>query len=160
MTDKAAERKDIYIARCVLVLSAAVLAAWLLFGRSGGAAGTVRLAPVQTIGEFYVDRAALRRNELDRLNDIVSDTGTPEEIRLAAGRRALEVLERADKEAAIEAVLAARGYEPVLVTVQSDSVNVLIRSERLERQDAAVILDLVMRECGVTGGNVKIIPVN
>ena len=90
----------------------------------------------------------------------MADERAPEEIRLAAGRRALELMDRSQKEAAIEAVLSARGYAPLVVTVQSDSVNVLIEAESLERRDAQTILDLVMRETGVTGGNVKIIPIN
>ena len=118
----------------------------------------MRVEPVQAMSDFYTDREALRGDELDRLREIVADEGTPEEIRLAAGRRELALMDRSEKEAAIEAVLTARGYAPVVVTVQSDSVNVLIKTESLTRQDAAAILDLVMRETGVTGGNVKIIP--
>ena len=64
------------------------------------------------------------------------------------------------EEATIEAVLNARGYELPVVTVHSDSVNVVVRAGTLERDEAGVILELVMRETGVTGGNVKIIPIN
>ncbi len=157
--DRAHDKRDVYMARGVLALSAAVLALWLALGRSGEVR-TVRMEPVQAMSDFYTDREALREGELDRLREIMADGSTPEEIRLAAGRRELALMERADKEAAIEAVLSARGYAPLVVTVQSDSVNVLIKAESLTQQDAAVILDLVMRETGVTGGNVKIIPIN
>ena len=157
--EKTVDRKDIYMARCVLLLSAAVLALWLALGR-GGEARTVRVEPVQAMSDFFTDRAALREDELDRLREIMADERAPEEIRLAAGRRELELMDRSQKEAAIEAVLSARGYAPLVVTVQSDSVNVLIEAESLERRDAQAILDLVMRETGVTGGNVKIIPIN
>lgn len=158
--EKTLDKRDIYMARGVLALSAAVLALWLALGCGGVEVRTVRVEPVQAMSDFYTDREALRGDELDRLREIMADEGTPEEIRLAAGRRELELMDRSEKEAAIEAVLAARGYAPIVVTVQSDSVNVLVRAESIARQDAAVILDLVMRETGVTGGNVKIIPVN
>ena len=49
---------------------------------------------------------------LDRLREIMADESAPEEIRLAAGRRELELIDRSEKEAAIEAVLTARGYAP------------------------------------------------
>ena len=156
--DRAHDKRDVYVARGMLALSAAVLALWLVLGRGGVEVRTVRVEPVQAMSDFYTDREALREDELDRLRKIMADGSTPEEIRLAAGRRELALMERADKEAAIEAVLTARGYAPLVVTVQSDSVNVLIKSESLTQQDAAMILDLVMRETGVTGGNVKIIP--
>ena len=132
---------DVYMARGVLALSAAVLAVWLALGRGGVEVRTVRVEPVQAMSDFYTDRGTLREDELDRLREIMADESVPEEIRL-------------------EAVLTARGYAPAVVTVQPDSVNVLIRAESITQRDAAVILDLVMRETGVTGGNVKIIPVN
>ncbi len=156
MTD---DRKDIYMARGVLALSAAVLAVWLALGR-GSEVRTVRIEPVQAMSDFYTDREALREGELDRLREIMADESVPEEIRLSAGRRELELMDRSEKEAAIEAVLTARGYAPVVVTVQSDSVNVLLKAASLAQRDAAAILELVMRETGVTGGNVKIVPVN
>ena len=151
---------DVYMARGVLALSAAVLAVWLALGRGGVEVRTVRVEPVQAMSDFYTDRGTLREDELDRLREIMADESVPEEIRLAAGLRELELMDRSQKEAAIEAVLTARGYAPAVVTVQPDSVNVLIRAESITQRDAAVILDLVMRETGVTGGNVKIIPVN
>ena len=57
--EKTVDRKDIYMARCVLLLSAAVLALWLALGR-GGEARTVRVEPVQAMSDFFTDRAALR----------------------------------------------------------------------------------------------------
>ena len=40
------------------------------------------------------------------------------------------------------------------------SVDVHVSGVSFEREQSAVILELVMRETGVSGGNVKIIPVN
>ena len=38
--------------------------------------------------------------------------------------------------------------------------NVLVASAGLSRQDAAVMLELIARETGISGGNIKIIPIN
>ena len=96
---------DVYMARGVLALSAAVLAVWLALGRGGVEVRTVRVEPVQAMSDFYTDRGTLREDELDRLREIMADESAPEEIRLAAGRRELELMDRSQKEAAIEAVL-------------------------------------------------------
>ena len=66
--------------------------------------------------------------------------------------------ERAETD--IEGVLSARGFEETLVTVSATAVNVLVRGETLDRRKTAVILDLVLRQTGVTSQNVKIIPIN
>ena len=65
-----------------------------------------------------------------------------------------------EQEATVEAVLSARGYETPVVTVHSDSVNIIVRAESLSQADAEVILELTTRETGVSGANVKIIPIN
>ncbi len=46
-----------------------------------------------------------------------------------------------------------------MVTVSERSANALIPRERLTMQETAVILELVTRQTGLSGGNVKIIPV-
>ena len=117
-------------------------------------------APGQVMAEFLTDRDALRREEISQLQELSQAQGTSEEIKSMAQRRILLLRQWMEQEATIESVLSARGYEPVLVTVHSDSVNVLIACDRLERSDAAVILELASRETGITGGNIKIIPIN
>jgi stage III sporulation protein AH len=69
------------------------------------------------------------------------------------------MLANARSENAIEGILQSRGFEDVLASVSASAANVLIRSEALNHAQSAVILDLVMRQTGLTGGNVKIIPV-
>ena len=64
------------------------------------------------------------------------------------------------KRQTLEGVLRARGYEDAVVTVHQDSVNVLVKAVSLSKSDSAVILELVSRETGQTGGNIKIIPLN
>ena len=77
-----------------------------------------------------------------------------------AQARLLERLDDQEKETTIEGVLRARGFKDAIATVHRDSVNILVRAESLSRQETAVILELVVRETGISGGNVKIIPIN
>ena len=71
----------------------------------------------------------------------------------------LETLSNQEKETTIEGVLRMRGYSGAVATVHEDSVNVLVRAESLSQSETAVILELVLREAGISGGNVKIIPI-
>ena len=61
-----------------------------------------------------------------------------------------------EQEATIEAVLSARGMPPLLVTVRADSVNV-VASAPLSQDEAEAALELIARETGVSGGNIRII---
>lgn len=117
-------------------------------------------SPEAQITVFYSDRNTLRQEEISQLLEMASDPSATESMRASAQERVMELRKWMEQEATVEAVLSARGYETPVVTVHSDSVNVIVRAEELTRQQANVILELVTRETGVTGGNVKIIPIN
>ena len=108
---------------------------------------------------FRLQREQLRARQEAQLNDIVHDEGADGEIRDQARRALLDMLANARSENAIEGILQSRGFEDVLASVSVSAANVLIRSEALNHAQSAVILDLVMRQTDLTGGNVKIIPV-
>lgn len=116
--------------------------------------------PDAQIAVFYSDRNALRQEEISQLLKMASDPSASDSMRASAQERVMLLRKWMEQEATVEAVLAARGYETPVVTVHSDSVNVIVRAQELTRQQAGIILELVTRETGVTGGNVKIIPIN
>ena len=55
-----------------------------------------------------------------------------------------------EKETATENLLAAKGFEDVVVTIVDDSVDVIVNAESLTEQQIAQIEDVVKRktECG------------
>ena len=121
----------------------------------------MKTAPLGTeIAVFASDRNALRQQEIADLKEIAAAPESSEAVRAAAQERMMSLRRWMEQEATVEAVLSARGYETPVVTVHSDSVNVIVRAESLSRADAEVILELTTRETGVSGANVKIIPIN
>ena len=125
-----------------------------------------RPAPMNTalpgteIAVFASDRNALRQQEIADLKEIAAAPESSEAVRAAAQERMMSLRRWMEQEATVEAVLSARGYETPVVTVHSDSVNIIVRAESLSQADAEVILELTTRETGVSGANVKIIPIN
>lgn len=155
-----------------VLLSCALVAA-LALGAACGYLGGVRAAreavtasapavgpTADSMEAFRTERQQLRQMQLSQLNEIVYAENSSDEIVTRARARQMELMEWAEQEQTLEGVLSVRGFEDVLVTVHGDSVNVLVRTDALTREQTAVILELVMRETGVSGGNVKIIPVN
>ncbi|MBR3504175.1 MAG: SpoIIIAH-like family protein [Clostridia bacterium] len=152
------------LALCLSALAFAAAASWPAW-REGGAPATreavaPRPSPAETLTAFYTDRNALREEEIAQLTALAGQADTSDEIRAAAQRRIMALREWMEEEATVEAVLRARGYETALVTVHADSANILILADRVSREDAAVMLELTARETGITGGNIKIIPIN
>lgn len=114
--------------------------------------------PTDAIQQFRDERELIREEEVKQIRAVLS--GEPaDEVKAAAQQQLLKLMDWMEKESTIEGILKARGNEGALVTVHTDSVNVLIRTQDVSQQDSAVILDLVLRETGVTGGNIKIIPI-
>lgn len=112
------------------------------------------------IAAFRTEREQLREMQKAQLNDLIHDSGTEAEIAAMAQRQLLDLCGREEHEVTLEGLLALRGFENPVVTVQADSVNVLLKAQLVTQQECSVILDLVCRETGVQSGNVKIIPIN
>lgn len=117
-------------------------------------------ATVDPIVQFRTERQQLRQMQIEQLNEIVYGGSADAEMVAMARQRQMELMEWSEQELTLEGVLRLREFEDVLVTVHTDSVNVMVRSDALTREQTAVILELVMRETGISGGNVKIIPIN
>lgn len=124
------------------------------------ARAAVSAAPeANPIDAFLLERQQMRQMQITQLNELIASDDTEREIVLRAQRQLLETLSSQEKETTIEGVLRMRGYSGAVATVHEDSVNVLVRAESLSQSETAVILELVLRETGISGGNVKIIPI-
>ena len=159
----AKERLSLLMARAALAASALafVAAAGLPFwaGWPERATPPPAIQPEAAMSEYYSDRNALREAELSELRAIAQSPLTSDELREAAQTRLMALRDWMDQEAAVEAVLAARGYPPVLATVRAGSVNAVL-SAPLTQAEAAVLLELIARETGVEGKNIKLVAIN
>lgn len=116
-------------------------------------------APAEGLEPFRVDRDQLREQECGQLREIIDDSRTDAATRTRAQERLMNLMKWAETEVSIEELLRARGFEAVLVSVHQDCANVLVRTDALTQADAALILELTARESGLTGGAIKVIPV-
>jgi len=118
------------------------------------------LPDTDPITEFRTEREQLRQMQISQLNEIIHGGNASEEIISLAQRNLLEIMRWRELETTLEGVLSLRSFQDVVVTVHTESVNVMVRSEILSEQECTVILELVTRETGISAGNVKIIPIN
>lgn len=122
--------------------------------------GAASPAEEDQLSKFRTEREQLRAMQKSQLNEIIHGGGADGEIIAMAQRQLLSLCRWEETENTLEGVLRLRGYEDCVVTVHDASVNVLVRTELLTRQDSSLILELVCRESGAQSGNVKIIPIN
>jgi len=121
----------------------------------------IEAAEADPLTRFRTEREQLRQRQRGELNDIAHGVQSDPEAAALAQRRLIELMSTEETELKLEGILCARGFEEVLVSLSAQSANVLVRRDSaLTRRETAIILDLVTRETGLTGGNVRIIPIN
>ena len=98
-----------------------------------------------------------QRNELTQdLNEMINNPSTSEEARQEASSMKLQLVKDEETELKIESLLSTKGFEDALVYISSETVNVVVNEEKLEKEDAAKIFDLVAEQAKVNYDNIKL----
>ena len=151
------------LAAAALLLAADAALTWHLarvrFAPRAGSAEVYSEAEQDPLNRFRLEREQLRAREEAQLNEIIHSQSSDAQIVSQAQSRLMELMECARQENVVESILQGRGFQDALASVSRESANIMVRGEALTASQTAVILDLVMRETGLTGGNVKIIPI-
>lgn len=146
-----------------LCLGAVIFGGVRQMRRDLAAVAAVEGPEMSEVERFRAVREQLRALEKAQLNDVAHDADADAELADMARRLLVELCEQEEQERTLEGVLALRGWEEPVVTVHRGSVNVLLRSDAenggvITQAESAAILELVCRETGVEGANVKIMP--
>ena len=149
---------------CLIVASAILCAAVAIVGnldmQRKNVAVSAAVEAENPIDRFRTERQQLRSMQKAQLNDIIHDGATDTDTADLARRQMLEILEHEEAELTIEGILSMRGFKNPVATVHNGSVNILIESELITKQESSVILELVCRETGAMSSDIKIIPIN
>jgi len=121
------------------------------------AAPVVAVTPVRVdpLAEFRLERERLRSRQMDLLQAIVADAAASEERRRDAQQRLLALWEAEAREAQIENLLRAQGFEAVAVVSESGAYVVV--DAVLDGAQAARIGELASRMAGVRREAVSIV---
>lgn len=151
---------------CVLVAAAVVTN--LLLNRSDtaetSANSSEEVAAVSTqhstqTGDFFAayrtERDNVRTQELAYLDAIVAQ-GADRDTLSDAQKQKLDLVDAMETELTVENLVRAKGFSDVIVSIHDGNVNVVVGADRLNDEQVAQILDIVLRETGKTAENVKI----
>ena len=100
------------------------------------------------ISEAKLNREQIRAKNTENLTNIVNDTAIDKASKTEA--------EYSEKEAAIELLLEAKGFNDVVASVAEDSVDIVINQQTLENSQKAQIEDIAKRKTGVTSDKITI----
>ena len=112
------------------------------------------------VAEAKVSREQIRSQNKEMLLEVINNESLSEEERQEAVASMVELTDLAEKEAAAEMMLEAKGVEDVVVNLTGDSADVMVPSSQLDDTQRAQIEDIVMRKTEVAGENIVITPMD
>ena len=105
------------------------------------------------------DKLASRNYQIEIYNSIIASSTDAAEVAAAKVEKA-KIASKMESELVLEGLIAATGYEDVIVTSTDDNMNVFVKtSAGLTSNEVAKILSILVDETNVLATNVKIIPV-
>lgn len=106
--------------------------------------------------EYRLSRDKLRASLVDRLDDIVNNTNTTEQVRDDAQKEIMKIGNNSESELQIEGLIKAKGFDDAIVFLTDKDIKIVVSSNELNEQDMVKILEIVRSETEFTTNNIKI----
>ena len=116
-------------------------------------------ANVGAIEQARLTREQTRAKNKETLLDLINNTNISDSQKQNAIQDMINLTDICEKEAAAEILLEAKGFQDVVVSIQNDSVDVVVNKSNLDDTQRAQIEDIVKRKTGISGEKIVITPV-
>lgn len=126
------------------------------------AVGEAVLASTQT-GDTILAAAKLNREQVraqskETLLEVINNTNIAEDQKATAVSAMTELAQIAEKEAAAELLLEAKGFDGCVVSIVDGEADVVVNAASLDDMQRAQIEDIVKRKTDISGENIVITP--
>lgn len=117
-------------------------------------------ANVQTSANFFTnyrsDRQETRNQEILYLDAIIASEATSAEAKANAEAERLSLVTKMETIMTIENLIKSKGFEDVIVSASSGSINVIVETAGLTNSEVAQIVDVVKNNSDYSIDNIKI----
>lgn len=111
------------------------------------------------VAEAKVTREQVRAKNKETLLEIIDNENLTDEQKQDAVNQMIAMTDLAEKEAAIETMLASKGFSEAVVSLTSDSADVVVNREELTDANRAQIEDIISRKAEIAPENIVITPI-
>ena len=108
--------------------------------------------------EAKLSRDQTRAKNTESLLEIINSEVVSEEQKQAAIDQMLEITDISERETGAEPLLAAKGFEDVVVSISDSKVDVVINQSEISDVQRAQIEDVITRKTGMAPENIVITP--
>lgn len=131
-------------------------------GLESSTPGEAVLASVTTgddlIAQAKLNREQIRAKNKETLLEVINNENIAEEQKQSAAASMTAMTDLAEREAAAELLLEAKGYTDSVVSITDGTVDVVVNLAELDEAQCAQIEDIVKRKTNVAGENIIITP--
>ena len=109
--------------------------------------------------EAKVNRDQTRAKNTESLLEIINSEVVSESQKQGAVEQMLELTDISERETGAETLLAAKGFEDVVVSISDSKVDVVVNQSEISEAQRAQIEDVVTRKTGIPPENIVITPI-
>lgn len=112
------------------------------------------------VAQAKINREQVRAKSKESLQNIIDDENLTEEQKEEAVSAMVTMTELSEKEVAIESLLASKGFENVVVSLNENSADVIVDGTDLTDAKIAQIEDIVVRKAQIEASEIIITPIH
>ena len=112
------------------------------------------------VAEAKVTREQVRAKNKETLQAIIDNKNISDEQKKDAVAQMVHVTELAEKEAAVETLLASKGFTDTVVSLTDDAADIVVGNAELTDANLAQIEDIVVRKTEIPAANIVITPIH
>ena len=110
------------------------------------------------VSQAKITREQVRAKNKESLQEIIDNKQLTGEQKKKAVNEMVELTKIAEKEAAAETMLSAKGFTDSVVSLSEESADVVVNAKELSEANRAQIEDIVKRKTGIAAENIVITP--
>lgn len=110
------------------------------------------------VSQAKITREQVRAKNKESLQEIIDNKQLTGEQKKKAVNKMVELTKTAEKEAAAETMLAAKGFTDSVVSLSEESADVVVNAKELSEANRAQIEDIITRKTGMAAENIVITP--
>lgn len=162
MKIKSKTKKVLVLSVMVLLLVATGVLNFVLSEKLQDTTGDVSNDGGNVVQTFFSaarsDRDSTRESEFLYLDAIMNSDSSTESAKADAQQQKMQIVERMEKELALETLIKGRGFEDAIVTIGDNGVSIVVGSSELSQEEANQILSVVVSETTFKATDIKVIP--
>ena len=113
-----------------------------------------------TVAQAKVTREQVRAQNKETLQAIIDDTNLSDAEKQDAVAQMVKLTEISEQEAAIETLMASKGFSEAVVSLDEDSAHIVVKADELTDANRAQIEDIVTRRTEIAPENIVITPIH